>query len=53
MYYINVGCTVTGWDVSLWGNERESKLIWTTHLTAKLTPFTSFPSENEQTFLFT
>jgi hypothetical protein len=48
-----VGYTVTGSDVSLWGKERKNKLILTTHLTANLTPFTSFPSENEQMFLFT
>jgi hypothetical protein len=53
MYYINVGCTVTGSDVSLWGKERKSNLIWTTQLTAKLTQLKSFPSENEQMFLFT
>jgi len=50
---VNVGCTVTGSDVSLWGKKMKSNLIWTTQLTAKLTPLKSFPSENEQMFLFT
>jgi hypothetical protein len=35
------------------GKRNESNLIWTTQLTAKLTPLKSFPSENEQMFLFT